>query len=419
MKSKIKENIAQPNQLEQLYRTDKKGFEKAFYDIYPEISDQPLAGYWKTRLDYENQPNVRVNMRKTDLLFLLLTCLLTGFLIKLPQIFNFSPSENLFFERNAGLIVFLGLSMYAFLTKEKLSFKQLFFSVAVFVLSAVYINLLPLQGTSNSVQLAAIHLPLMLWCLYGLIFIDFSNKNKNKRIDYIRYNGDLAILGAIILIAGGILTGVTMGLFEAIDINIEEFYINYIVIIGLVSAPVVATYIINKFPMITHKIAPVIAAIFSPIVLITLVVYLIIILVTGQDLYNDRDFLFVFNLLLLGVMAIIVFSVSETMANKKQRWNEIILLALAIITLITDIVALSAIVYRLGEFGFTPNRVAVLGSNLLVFGHLIIIMVDLFKVNFKNKEIKLVETTIAGYLPVYMVWTVIMVFVLPFIFGLK
>ena len=123
--------------------------------------------------------------------------------------------------------------------------------------------------------------------------------------------------------------------------------------------------------------------------------------------------------MLLGVTAIVVFSISGTSKNKGQRFNEQFLFALTIVTLIIDIIAVSAIVYRLGEYGFTPNRTAVLGSNILIFGNLLLIMIDLYKVNFKNKEINQVELTIAKYLPVYAIWTVFVVFILPWIFQLK
>jgi len=259
----------------------------------------------------------------------------------------------------------------------------------------------------------------MLWCLYGLVFIEFDTQDKLLRMDYIKYNGDLAILGAIILISGGILTGVTLGLFEAIDLNIEKLYMEYVVIVGLVSVPIVATYIVKKYPLVSNKIAPIIASIFSPLVLITLTVYLVSILITGKDPYNDREFLIVFNLMLLGVMAIIVFTVTETSTGKKQRFSEITLFILSIITLIVDLIALSAILYRLEEYGFTPNRTVVLGSNLLIFGNLVLIMLDLYKVVFKNQDIRRVERTISRYLPIYTAWTVFVVFLLPLIFGYK
>jgi hypothetical protein len=419
MKNKIKDNIGNFEQLEILYRADKKGFEKDFFEIYPEIADYKISDFWKTRLEFENTKENSVQIRKTDILSLIIACAITGFLIKIPQLFNIGLKDYIFYEKNAGMIVLLGLSLYAFLTKDSIKTKHLLITLTVFIISAIYINFLPSNRDSQSINLAYIHLPLMVWCLFGLIFIDFDTLDKTKWIDYIKYNGDLAILVAIILIAGGILAGVTLGLFSAIDLKIDRFYFDYIVILGLVSAPIVATYIIRKYPFVTNKIAPIIANIFSPLVLITLVIYLISIVITGKDPYNDRDFLIVFNLMLLGVMGIVVFSISETSINRKQRFNEMTLLALSIVTLIIDLVAISAILYRLGEYGFTPNRTAILGSNLLIFGNLLLIMIDLYRVNFKNKEIKQVELTIAKYLPIYTLWTIFVVFGLPLIFGLK
>ena len=141
------------------------------------------------------------------------------------------------------------------------------------------------------------------------------------------------------------------------------------------------------------------------------------ILFVGKDPYNDREFLFVFNMMLIGVMAIILFSISETSINKKQKFNEVMLLILTIITVVIDLVALSAIIYRLNEYGLTPNRIVVLVSNLLFFGNLVIIMYDLFRVNFMKQDIKLVELTIANYLPLYAIWTVIVVFGFPILFN--
>jgi hypothetical protein len=118
-------------------------------------------------------------------------------------------------------------------------------------------------------------------------------------------------------------------------------------------------------------------------------------------------------------MAIIVFSVSETSEGEKQKFSELTLLVLSIITLIVDLIALSAIVYRLGEYGFSPNRTAVLGSNLLIFGNLVWIMIELYRVCCKGDDIKKVELIIARYLPVYALWTIFVTFGFPLIFGMK
>jgi uncharacterized membrane protein len=226
-------------------------------------------------------------------------------------------------------------------------------------------------------------------------------------------------MGALILIAGGILMMITIGLFQAIGIHIEKFYTNYIVLIGLVSAPVLTSYILKNYTTLTNKIAPVIATIFSPLVLITLVIYLIAIPISGKDPYNDRNFLMIFNIMLLGVMAIIVFSVSKASGSIKHKFSELVLFILSIVTLIINLIALSAIFYRLGEFGLTPNRLAVLGSNIMIFINLILITIDLFKINFKKAEPEKVELTISKYLPVYVIWVLIVVFGFPLFFGMK
>jgi len=220
MENNIKDNIDNPENLEQFYQSDKKSFTKAFNDIYSEISVLKIAEFWKIRLEFDSKKIGLNAIKKTDIWFLILISFLALFLIKIPQIFDIQLNEELFYVRNAGLIVLFALSIYLFLTKKSLEFPKIGVSLIIFVVSAIYINLLPIGTQSDSINLAYIHLPLMLWCLYGIIFIDFNFTDKLKRIDYIKYNGDLAILGAVILIAGGILAAVTIGLFSAIDINL-------------------------------------------------------------------------------------------------------------------------------------------------------------------------------------------------------
>lgn len=416
MKNEIKDNINNIEHLEMLYSADRKVFEEEFFEIYPDISDNKVADFWKTRLEFGKTKGVSINTSRKEILFLVVSCIVTILLIQSPKIISLGTFDYQFNDKYAGAIVLFGLSLFAVLRKGTFNLKQILISLSIFAFSAIYMNLLPSFTGSDSATLAYVHFPLMLWCLYGVIFIDFDIKDRLKRIDYIKYNGDLAVLGAIIIISGALLTGITLEMFSSIELNIEKFYTEYIIVWGLVSVPIVATYIIHNFPNITSKIAPIIANIFSPLVLITLIVFVIGIIITGKDPYSDREFLLIFNVMLLGVAAIVVFSISSTSINRRQRFNEFALFALTAVALIVDLIALSAIIYRLGEFGFSPNRVAVLGSNLLIFGNLLLVMIDLYKVNFKNKQIKQVELTIANYLPVYALWTVFVVFILPWIF---
>jgi hypothetical protein len=323
---------------------------------------------------------------------------------------------EVFYMKNGGLIVFFGLTLYVAWTNKIFELKRVIPVLVAFIILTLYVNLLPSVTDNDPMNLVYIHLPLLMWFIFGLVYIDFNLKDKIKRIEFIRYNGDLAILMAIMVIAGGILTGITIGLFGAIGINIEHFYMENVVIVGAVSVPIVATYITYNYTVLTNKIAPIIANIFSPLVLLTAMIFLLALAISGKDPYSDREFLLIFNIMLLGVMAVIVFSISETSITRKQKFNEMILLILSIITVIIDLIALSAIFYRLGTFGITPNRLAVLGSNILILGNLVLLIIDLYKVNFRNALIREVELTIAKYLPVYLVWILFVIFGLPLIF---
>jgi len=419
MIEKIKENIDNPDELEKLYRDDKKSFETAFGKVCQEVENTSLLKFWKIRLEADKTPLFLMKGSLSDILILIAVCLMTSLLIKIPAIFNIRQTDIIFYSKNAGIIVFFGLSLYTVWSNRISDRKNLITLVLLFLIPVIFINLLPSDCSNDSVTLAYIHLPLLMWCVYGLVCTEFRLKDYSGRLDYIKHNGDLAVMLAVILIAGGILAGITIGLFAAININIEILYRDYIVTPGLVSAPIVATFVLRNYTTFTNKISGIIAGIFSPLVLITLIVYLSAIAISGKDPYNDRSFLLIFNIMLLGVMAIILFSVSETSGISRKKFNEIILFIISIVTLIIDLIALSAIFYRLGEFGISPNRIAVLGSNILIFGNLVLIMTDLYKVNFRKSDISKVGLTISKYLPVYIAWIIIVVFGFPLIFGIN
>jgi hypothetical protein len=150
-----------------------------------------------------------------------------------------------------------------------------------------------------------------------------------------------------------------------------------------------------------------------------LVIYLGAMAVGRKDPYNDREFLLIFNALLVGVMAIIFFSVAETIKGSKHRAEVWILFLLSVVTIVVNGVALSAILFRISTWGFTPNRTAVLGSNLLILLNLLLVAGQLYKVLANKTGISMVGNVIARYLPVYAVWAAIVTFLFPFFFGFK
>ena len=413
-KTEILAKIDNPKELEKLYQENKTAFKTEFNLLYPELTDIKLADYWNERLNYESS-EISWGSGK-ELTFVIIASLLAGVIAKLPELLNIN-SES-FYQRNIGFIIFPILTTY-FIWRKSLSTKKIVFAGVAFLIALIFINLLPADNKSDTLILSCIHLPLFLWAILGFSYVGDNIRSYHKRLDFLRYNGDLVIMTTLLVIAGGILTGITIGLFSVIGFNIEKFYFDYIVIFGLAALPIIATYITQTNPQLVNKISPVIAKIFSPLVLITLVVYLVAILFSGKDPYKDRDFLMVFNFLLIGVMAIILFSVAESSKKSENRTGNFILFALSIVTFIVSGIALSAILFRISEWGITPNRLAVLGGNILMLTNLLIVTFKLFKNVSKKADISEVENSISMFLPIYVLWTAIVTFIFPLIFQFK
>lgn len=414
MKAEILTHLNDPGQLEKLYRTNKVNFKRSFSALYPELKGNSLADFWNERLNYETD---EINWgTRGELLFVIIATLVAGLIAKLPALL--SIDEEFFFSRNIGFIIFPALSAY-FAWKNQLSIPKIAIIVGTTLVGLIFINSLPNVKQSDTLVLSCIHLLLFLWSILSFAFVGEARNNDEKRLSYLKYNGDLVVMTTLILIAGGIMTAITVGLFKLIGIDIEKFYFENVVFFGLPAAPIIGTYLTQTNPQLVGKVSPVIAKIFSPLVLVMLVIYLGAMVYSGKDPYNDREFLLIFNALLIGVMAIIFFSVAETSTATKSKAEILVLFLLSVVTIIVNGIALSAILFRISEWGITPNRAAVLGSNVLILINLLLVTAQLYKVFSKKTNINEVGKTMALYLPIYVLWTIVVTFIFPLIFGFK
>lgn len=412
MRDEILLNIDNAGALERLYRSDKATFRRSFMSLQAEVKDQSLARFWVERLNFGGEEISWGSGKELGIVILL--CAWAGLMMNLPRIF--AIDEEFFYTRNIGFVLFPTLAAY-FAWKNDIAFKNILPLAGAAVVALVFINKLPGDGKNDTLNLSCIHVALFLWAMLGYVFLGAKRKNLNKRLDYLSYNGDLIVMSTLILISSLIMARISIGLFEIIGLKIEEIFFKNVGIVGLAAIPIIGTYLTQTNPQLVGKVSPVIARIFSPLVLVMLVVYLIAIAVAGKNPYTDREFLLMFNILLVGVMAIIFFSVAGTSRSSRSNIGIWVLFLLSIVTIIVNGIALSAILFRISEWGITPNRAAVLGSNVLILINLLLVAAKLYKVVAKRSELSAVGIAIVYYLPVYAVWTVIVTFLFPFVFG--
>ena len=411
------DNIEDPKELESLYRQDPTRFTSIFDKAYAANPDSAVLRVWKARL-YYSAPNETVEKfekkKVTEVLLIIFLSLLAGGIAKLVfELFD----RHLINPANMTFAVLPILSAY-FILKNKPS-KKLSYIVALFFLgTAVYLNVLPLKLT-DSIILVNIHLPIFLWTLVGVTFVGDQIFSQEKRMEYLRFNGEVLVYTALILISGVALTLITFGLFQVLKMDVFEFYARTVVVFGVAAAPIVATYLAKTRSQVGNNIAPIIARIFSPLMLLTLIAFGITIVVSQKNPYADRDFLLMLNVMLLAVLALTIYAISERSNNFSKNFNDYVLAFLVLISLVIDIVALSAIVVRLGAFGISPNRIALLGINFLVCLNLIWIGVKYFSFLRGKGGIGSVEEAITKYLPIYALWAFIVTFGFPILFNFQ
>lgn len=414
MKNSIIDHIHNPEFLETAFRKDSAAFKQAFVEAYPTVKDELLAKAWYERLNYK-QSDISWGI-KNEWKVIALLAILVAFIALVPNFI--AVEQDVFYAKNVGFIVFPALMVY-FVWKQHQPLNKLIAPLVISLISALYINLLPAPLKSDSVSQAFFHLPLFLWVIFGYIYIGGDITATGKKINFLRFNGDLLVLSGLMLIAGGLFTAITINLFEVLKVNITTIYFNYFVAIGLSIIPLFAAYLIENNGHIVQKVSPVIARIFTPIVTITLFIYLVTIFFTGTYPTANRDYLLLFNVLLIAVMALILFSLSEVAKHAQQKSNQIILWVLSVLAIIVNGIALGSILYRINDFGFTPNRLAVLGGDILILVNLLLVSFNLFKVAKGRVEVEKVESSIALFLPLYFVWTAFVTFGFPILFQYK
>jgi len=414
MKEAIRKALEEPELLEALYRSNKRAFKEAVEALCQENPDQLVLKTWHVRLKSESEGIAWGS--KADWIFLGVAILISGTLAKLPDFFQLDP--NNFFSRYISFIHVPFLFSY-FAWKNKLAFNKYLITGLVWILGLIYMTILP--GTldqSDTFFLAATHFLLFMWTLVGVAFsVDDSNKPKGYS-RFLQFNGEFLILSVIVGLSGALFLVINVNLFDLIGVDIRT-YINRYGVYGLSAIPILACHLLYFNPTLMSRISPLVARLFSPAAMITLVIYLTTSLLTSADPYNDRGYLVMLNGVIIAVMALILFSVSDVQSQQTNRQAQWVLLLLAGISIIIDITALSAILYRIAEWGITPNRMAVLGSNLLMLVHLTIVLIKMIT-SLKNEgSYQEISATMGSFLPLYSCWFVIVTILFPILFSFK
>jgi hypothetical protein len=337
-------------------------------------------------------------------------------LVKAPALFGLDlDRDEGFFMRNMSLFVLPPLTAY-FAWKRRLSGGILWWLAAAFVAAIVFANAYPFIPRGRTEALTALHLPIALWLAVGIAYTGGRWREGARRMDLIRFSGELFIYYALIALGGGALAGIMAMIFQAAGIKPDYFLQYWLVPCGAAGAVLVGSWLVEAKQSVIENMAPVLTRLFTPLFAALLLTFLGMLLWTGRGVSIEREALIGFDLLLVAVLGLLLYSVSARDPRTPPGPFDVVQVVLVVSALLVDAVALWAIAARITQFGFTPNRVAALGENVILLVNLAwSAMLYLGFLRGRGSFASL-ERWQTDYLPVYTVWAAIVVILFPPVF---
>ncbi len=329
---------------------------------------------------------------------------------------DFDSDPDGLIPRNIILVVLAFVAGFLAI-KRQISGWPVVATAGAFIASFAATNLYPFSFVDgHTAALTAIHLPIMLWFVIGLIYVEGDWKNHDKRMDFIRFTGEVFVYYTLMALGGGVLLGVTGGAFAAIGLDPESLIFEVLLPGGAAAAAVVAVWLVEIKQGAIENIAPVLTRVFTPLFALIFAGFLATVLVTGRGVDNDPEVLILFDLILVVVLGLHLYSLSARQPGDEPGLFDYMQLALVVSALLIDMLVMFGILGRISEFGFSANKTAALGENLVLLVNLAVAaFLSLAFVRGARSWAK-VERWQTTYVPVYPVWAAVVAFVFPFVF---
>ena len=328
---------------------------------------------------------------------------------------GFPEEEAMWLFRNVGLLVLPFLAAY-FARRRRLDARGWLLAAAPFALFALVANLYPYEEGSSTEVLVVLHLPIALWFAIAYPYMGGSVGSHERRMDFVRFTGEWVIYYVLIALGGGVLMGLTALILEPIQPNLGERVIEWVLPSGAAGAVIVAAWLVESKQHVVENMAPVLTMLFTPLFALMLTVAAGTYAVSGVAGDFDRELLGVFDALMVVVLGLVLYAMSARDAAEPAGLMDRVQLLAVVSALVLDVMVLASMLFRIGDLGMTPNRAAALGLNLVLLVNLS--RAAWLSFGFLRGAVAFprLERWQTTYLPVFALWTAIVVALLPPLF---
>jgi hypothetical protein len=328
---------------------------------------------------------------------------------------HFPEEETTWLARNSSLFVLPFLAGY-FARRRQLDTRRWMLTAAPFVLAALVVNLYPYRADSAVEVLVAFHLPVVLWFAVAYPYMGGTVRSHERRMDFVRFTGEWFIYYVLIALGGAVLMALTALILEPTGVDVE-WLPEWVLPSGAAGAVIVAAWLVEWKQRVVENMAPVLTILFTPLFAVMLAGAAVVYAITGLGGAFDRELLSVFDALLLVVLALVLYGMSAREPSTSPDWMDRIQLVAVVSALVLDVMVLGAMIARIGELGFTPNRTAALGLNLVLLVNLAEAAWLSARLLTRRSRLHPLERWQTTYLPVFALWAATVVVILPPLFA--
>lgn len=312
-------------------------------------------------------------------------------------------------------------------------------NIAIIFLSFLFVSIINLStiffsaiGTIENIKVYSqfyyikyIFSVIIFFIIIALSYNGFQVLNSKTISEFFTFSADISIFAALITgvvsIVFGIFIAIVLYLIQDIIQSLDEKVIIKLIVLSI-------SFLSSIFPFLVYivykkmktNISIYLSRILMPFSLLFIFILLLLLLMPDIRPYDNRVTFVLYNIML----AVIVLNMFFVRVDYKSSiFTKALYIVLPIVAILFDILVLTSSLYRLAEYGITPNKITLVGTNLVMLGNLVFItffniksILNIFKNNEDIKDIKNItigDSKSVLYIYVYAAWAFIVCFIMP------
>jgi len=226
--------------------------------------------------------------------------------------------------------------------------------------------------------LIALHLPFVCWGVLAGAMCAALGDVWRQVFAFVAKSAETIVTAGLYVIAGGVFTGLTVGIFRALGVTLSEQLVVRFVCWGAGAVPVLAVATVydptgvpadQEWHTGLARVIRILVRLLLPLTIGVLLVYDAYFIPTQfMKAFTQRETLIIYNITIIAIIAVLAVAapgLDERLAGRGAQILRLAIMTAAILTLLLNAYALAAIVSRTISGGYTPNRHAVIGWNVV------------------------------------------------------